>query len=43
MKTIADLFHESPDKFIDLCNKSNLKVIACNNGFKIHRWIKKIN
>lgn len=35
MKTIADLFHESPDKFIDLCNKSNLKVIACNNGFKL--------
>jgi len=35
MKTIIDLYHESPDKFIDLCNKSNLKVIGCNNGFKL--------
>lgn len=35
MKTIIDLYHENPDKFIELCNKSNLKIIGCNNGFKL--------
>ena len=35
MKTIIDLYHENPDKFLELCNKYNLKVTGCNNGFKL--------
>lgn len=35
MKNIIDLYHENPDKFLELCNKYNLKVTGCNNGFKL--------
>lgn len=43
MKTITDLYRENPDKFIDLCNKSNLNVIGCNNGFKLQVVYNKEN
>lgn len=35
MKNIIDLYHENPDKFLELCNKYNLKVTGCNNAFKL--------